>query len=180
MLSSYKITEIFCSIDDFCQDFLPVCQNGLLSSQKRIRPSRLHLSEIMTIQVLFHFSGYRNFKTFYKGYVAHHLRSYFPDLVSYNRMVELKRDSLLPLAIYLKSMATGDCTGISFIDSTPLRVCHNKRIHNHKVFDGLAWPPGGIVPSDGSTVSNFILSPLRLVKSLILCLLREMWMTVNL
>ena len=53
-------------------------------------------------------------------------------------MVELKRDSLAALAIYLKSMATEDCTGISFIDSIPLRVCHNRRIHNHKVVDGLA------------------------------------------
>ena len=91
MLSSHEITEIFCSIDDYCQDFLPIYQKGLLSTKKRIRPSKLHLSEIMTIQVLFHFSGYRNFKTFYTGYVAHHLRSYFPNLVSYNRMVELKR-----------------------------------------------------------------------------------------
>jgi hypothetical protein len=33
-------------------------------------------------------------------------------------------------------MAT--CTGISFIDSTPIRVCHNRRIHNHKVFSGIA------------------------------------------
>lgn len=138
MLSSYKITAIFCSIDDFCKDFLPIYQKGLLSSKKRLRPSKLNLSEIMIVQVLFHFSGYHNFKTFYTGYVTHHLQSYFPNIVSYNRMVELKLDSLIPLAIYLKSMATGDCTGISFIDSTPLRVCHNKRIHNHKVFDGLA------------------------------------------
>lgn len=51
MLSLRKITEIFCSIDDFCHDFWPVYQKGLLSSKKRIRPSKLHLSEIMTIQV---------------------------------------------------------------------------------------------------------------------------------
>ena len=61
MLSSHEITEIFCSIDDYCQDFLPIYQKGLLSTKKRIRPSKLHLSEIMTIQVLFHFSGYRKF-----------------------------------------------------------------------------------------------------------------------
>jgi hypothetical protein len=29
-------------------------------------------------------------------------------------------------------------TGISFIDSTPLPVCHNRRIERHKVFAGLA------------------------------------------
>jgi hypothetical protein len=102
MLSASKITEIFCHIDDFCQDFLPIYEKSLLGAKKRNRASKLHLSEIMTIQVLFHFSGYRNFKTFYSGYVCHHLRSFFPNTVSYNRMVELKRDSLVPLAIYLK------------------------------------------------------------------------------
>ena len=78
-----------------------------MSTKKRVRPSKLHLSEMMTIQVLFHFSGYRNFKTFYNGYVAYHLRSYFPNLVSYNRMVELKRGSLLPLAIWCPTKTEG-------------------------------------------------------------------------
>lgn len=32
----------------------------------------------------------------------------------------------------------GECTGISFIDSTILRVCHNKRIKRNKVFKDLA------------------------------------------
>jgi hypothetical protein len=30
------------------------------------------------------------------------------------------------------------CTGTSFIDSTPLAVCHPARIRQHKVFAGLA------------------------------------------
>lgn len=170
MLSTCKITEIFCSIDDFCIDFMPNYQNRLLSHKKRNKPSRLHLSEIMTIQVLFHYSGYRNFKTFYNGYVKHHLTSYFPNLVSYNRMVELKKESLFPLAVYLKTMATGDCTGISFIDSTPLRVCHNRRIHSHSVFDGLArrghcslgWFYGfklHIITSDIGEIVDFMITP---------------------
>ena len=126
-----------------------------MGTKKRKKASELHVSEIMAIQVLFHFSGYRNFKTFYRGYVCHHLRSFFPNTVSYNRIVEMKRDALIPLAIYLKTMATGACTSISFIDSTPLRVCHNIRIHNHKVF----------VQSAGFMVSNSILLPLKLEKS---------------
>ena len=32
----------------------------------------------------------------------------------------------------------GRCTGISFVDSTPIRVCHNKRIKRNKVFKDLA------------------------------------------
>lgn len=38
----------------------------------------------------------------------------------------------------MKSKATGNCTGISFVDSTPVRVCQNRRIDNHHVLDGLA------------------------------------------
>jgi len=171
MFSMNKVTEIFCSIDDFCLEFIPTFNNHLLSNTKnRNKPSKLSLSEVMTIQVLFHISGFRNFKTFYKGYVCAHLNTWFPDLVSYNRMVELCSESLVPLAIYLKSRATGKCTGISFIDSTPLRVCHNRRIHSHKVFNGLAqrgqcsigWFYGfklHLVTNDMGHVVDFMLTP---------------------
>lgn len=37
-----------------------------------------------------------------------------------------------------KRVLLGKCTGISFVDSTPLRVCKNQRIHIHKVFKGIA------------------------------------------
>jgi hypothetical protein len=39
---------------------------------------------------------------------------------------------LLPLVAYLH-LQMGRCTGISFIDSTPLAVCHNARIPQHRV-----------------------------------------------
>ncbi len=170
MLTATKITEIFCSIDDFCLDFVPKLEKRLLGSKKRNKPGKLSLSEVMTIQVLFQISGYRNFKTFYNTYVCGHLRSFFPDVVSYNRMVELCSGSLLPMAIYLKTQGTGQCTGISFIDSTPLRVCHNRRIHNHKVFEGLAkrghcsigWFYGfklHLITADTGEIIDFMLTP---------------------
>ena len=31
-----------------------------------------------------------------------------------------------------------ECTGVSFIDSFSLNVCHNRRIYSHKVFKGIA------------------------------------------
>lgn len=42
------------------------------------------------------------------------------------------------MVIFLKMKRLGCCTGISFVDSTPLGVCNNKRNYNHKVFDGIA------------------------------------------
>jgi hypothetical protein len=45
--------------------------------------------------------------------------------------------ALLPLGAYLKH-CFGQCRGISFLDSTSLKVCHNRRIPSHRVFQGLA------------------------------------------
>jgi len=133
------ILPIFCDIDDFCQFFEPAWKQRLLTEmpRQRNRHSSLCLSEVMTIIVLFHSSGYRNFKTFYTEYVVKHLRWAFPRLVSYNRFVELMPSALVPLCGYLQTRK-GVCSGISFIDSTSLRVCHNRRIHSHQVFAGCA------------------------------------------
>ncbi len=38
----------------------------------------------------------------------------------------------------MKTCCLGTCTGISFIDSTPIRACKNKRIKQNKVFKGIA------------------------------------------
>jgi hypothetical protein len=62
----------------------------------------------------------------------------FPTLVSYNRFVELQQRVTLPLVLFLKTCRMGSCTGISFIDSTALKVCHIKREHQNRVFDGIA------------------------------------------
>jgi transposase len=127
------------SVDDFCQVFLPFWERTLLQdgSKKRRRPGQLSVSEMMTIIIHFHQSHYRDFKTYYTEHVCEHLRSEFPKLVSYERFVILMPSVLGPLSAYLKSLY-GRCHGISFIDSTALAVCDNHRIHNHKVFAGVA------------------------------------------
>jgi hypothetical protein len=86
----------------------------------------------MTIMVGFHLSGYGTFKYYYLNDVLNYQRSYFPGLVSYNRFVELIQGSLVPLCCFLTSRF-GQCSGISFIDSTKISVCHNRRIGSHKV-----------------------------------------------
>jgi hypothetical protein len=122
--------ELFCSVDDFWQQVAPSWQHDLLTSgqRQRIRLTDMHPSEIMTILILFHQSHYRTFKAYYTEYVHRHLRSEFPILVSYSRFVELMPTILVPLVAYLHTQL-GQCSGISFIDSTPLAVCHNARIH---------------------------------------------------
>ena len=66
------------------------------------------------------------------------MRHMFPKVVSYNRFVELQKHVALPLAIFIKKILVGKCTGISFVDSTTLKVCRNQRIHMHKVFRDIA------------------------------------------
>ena len=51
--------------------------------------------------------------------------------------MELEKEVLLPMTIFIKKVLLGTCTGISFVDSTPLRVCRNQRILIHKTFEGL-------------------------------------------
>lgn len=133
------ILPVFCDIDDFCLLFEPLWQQRLLSHEprQRRRASALCLSEVMTIIVLFHTSSYRNFKSYYTEHVMKHLVWAFPRLPSYNRFVELMPSALIPLCGYLQTRK-GQCSGISFIDSTSLKVCHNRRIHSHKVFEGCA------------------------------------------
>lgn len=139
--SHLDITQIFVDVDDFCQVFEPLLAGLLLPEVSgRCRPkSRLSLSEIMTVLIGFHGSGYRTFKDFYTLQVLSSWKSAMPNLVSYTRFVELMSWALLGLCCFLHS-CRGEVTGLSFIDSTPLKVCHQKRASSHRVFaDFAAW-----------------------------------------
>ena len=142
-----SVEELFCSVDDFCQVFEYQWQSQLLSHNLQVRKRKrsLCLSEVMTILIGFHQSYYRNFKSYYLEKVQIQWQGHFPRLASYNRFVEWIPDTLIPLCGYLRS-CFGTCTGISFMDSTCLKVCwagnppssHNRRINQHKVFKDIA------------------------------------------
>jgi hypothetical protein len=134
-----SILDLFCAVDDFWQQFAPEWEAALLadSVRRRRRAGQMHPSEIMTILIWFHQSHYRTFKAYYTEYVQGHLRAEFPTLPSYTRFVELTPRVLVPLTVYLDTQF-GPCTGLSFIDSTKLSVCHNARIGQHRVFAGRA------------------------------------------
>ena len=141
MLTEDKVTELFFIADEFCKFFdWMMARYTLKNAGKRPyhRETTLSKAEIMLIIILFHDSGYRCFKHFYLDYVCKHLRHLFPKVVSYNRFVELEREVAIPLALFIKRELLGKCTGISFVDSTPIRVCRNQRIHIHRTFKGIA------------------------------------------
>ncbi|WP_065823535.1 IS982 family transposase [Photorhabdus australis] len=133
------LEELFCCVDDFCQKFIPLWEQQLIENNllKRHRMTSLSLSEVMTLLILFHMSHYRHFKAFYTEHVQQYLKTDFPGLVSYNRMITLKKRAIIPLCAFLSSRKQKS-QGIAFIDSTQIAVCHNLRISWNKVFDGVA------------------------------------------
>ena len=137
MINFDKVTDIFCIIDEFCISFKQQT-SGFIIGKASKRPPLMNDSEVMAILLLFHLSGFRCFKHFYIFYVQKHMQSEFPQTLSYNRFVERSQNVLMPLSIFLKTLRLGTCTGISFVDSTPIKVCNNKRIKRNKVFKDIA------------------------------------------
>ena len=131
------LTTIFCHIHDFYPSYEAQKLEEITPSKtKRGRKCQLHPTEIMTLLIYFHHSQFRHFKAFYQ-YIQTHYSKAFPNLVSYNRFVELIPSVIAPMTFFLQSQM-GTITGLSFIDSTHIKVCHNKRIKRNKVFKGLA------------------------------------------
>jgi hypothetical protein len=129
-----SLLELFCDVDDFVLSFTPQWKaTRLADGKQRERAGQLCPSEVMTILIHFHQSHYRTFKAYYMKHVQEHLKKEFPCLVSYQRFIALIPQMIVPLLAYLQSRY-GACTGISFIDSTCLQVCHPKRISGHRVF----------------------------------------------
>lgn len=140
--TDYKITELFCVIDDFCKHFEAENGGKLLlgddTTKCRRRKASLSDSEIMTILLYFHFGTFRKFKHYYLFFIKGTFKTYFPNAVSYNRFVELESRVFFPLMFFLNLRAFGRCTGITFVDSTMIPVCHNLRRYANKVFKGVA------------------------------------------
>ena len=134
-----KLVETYCDVDDFCQLFIPHWQRILLENgeMKRNRACRLSSAEVMTIIIHFHQSHYRDFKNYYLHYVCRQLKPYFPELLSYARFLALMPSVVVPMCSYLTSKL-GKPTGIQFVDSTKIEVCHIMRAKQNKVFEGIA------------------------------------------
>ncbi len=169
VLSNDKITEIFYLVDEFCLEFEQTIKKHTLGNAPKRKP-RMSCSEVITIMILFHSGGFKNMKHFYMFYVQKHQLDLFPHTVSYNRFVELMQAATLPMSVFMKTCCMGEGTGISFIDSTPIRVCKNKRIKRNKVFEGLAQVGKStmgyffgfklhIVINDKGELLNFVITP---------------------
>ena len=132
------LVELYCSVDDFWKFFKSEWGKHLIDRTWPHGPDpELSTPEMMTIVILFHQSHFRNFKHFYCDYVLKFLRKEFPTLISYSRFVHLMQNLFVPLFAFLL-YSRGKITGIAFVDSTKIQICHNKRIRRNKVFSGWA------------------------------------------
>lgn len=165
-----SLTMLYCAVDDFWKSFKQEWEKHLIDTgrSKRGPEPELSISEMMTIVILFHQSNYRTFKHFYSFVREHHKRD-FPNLISYSRFIQIMKTLFIPLFAYLLHRR-GAITGIAFIDSTSIRVCHNKRIPRNKVFKHLAkrgkttagWFYGfklHLIINDRGEILSFLLTP---------------------
>lgn len=136
-MDMHQLTDIFCQLDDFCNTLDDHTQDYMLTGPmrgKRGPSSGLAISEVMTILVMFQRSRVRDFKNFYLGLLCRYYKSYFPKIPCYAHFVRLMQRAIFPLCIFTQLRA-GRQTGIYYIDSSCLPVCHIKRSSRHKVFD---------------------------------------------
>ena len=105
-----ELVALFYIIDEFCKDFEPKWRAERLTSglAHRNKPYRLSLSEILTIIIHFHQSNHKTFKHYYLKYVCVQLKPDFPNLVSYNRFVELMGEVTEPMVTLLVSLLLTD------------------------------------------------------------------------
>lgn len=132
-----KLLEIFIWTDDFVKaiDRMTIPRQ---SGQRRRTPG-LAPSEMLTILIFYHHSGYKCFEYYYNRCVLKDLRDAFPKVPSYTRFVQLIPRCLRLL--YWMGQVCGRLaqpTGTYFVDSKKLPVCDNRRIHSHKVFKDIA------------------------------------------
>lgn len=136
-----KVIEIFCKIDDMTIIFKDFEAKNCLFNSDYIptRKPQLADSEIITILVLYHQSGYKTFKDFYTRFVLRALKSYFPKIVSYDRFLTLMKRVFMTIMGIIQFLCLNmSRNGLYFVDATKLPVCHNRRIKRNRVFDGIA------------------------------------------
>jgi hypothetical protein len=136
------VVQIFVDVDDFCKAYDCHLSAGRLEPLAGHRPGPapgLSDSEIMTLLIFYHHSGYKCFQYYYEECVLGELRSFFPRALSYQRFVELIPRVAVPLYLFCQWCCwRAQKTGIYFADSKKLPVCDNRRIHSNRVFKGLA------------------------------------------
>ncbi len=146
----FDLYYIFVQIDDFINLFFKKDSYRLLynPNRKRNRQCSMTISEIITIMIMFHFSGYKDFKSFFLSEVS---KKDFPNLLSYSRFIQVSKSAFYYLYSSERNIQKAEQNGIYIIDSTKLEVCNFLRKSRNKTFKN--------VEATGKTINascNFI------------------------
>ncbi|WP_018620655.1 IS982 family transposase [Spirosoma luteum] len=171
-ISEEKLIELFIAVDDFVNLFDQwLASRALAPTRQPTRQPELSNSEIITILVYYHHSGYKNFQYYYQRLVQTQMPTYFPRLVTYQRFIDLLPRQVATIHVLTKYLCLlSKRTGCYFADSKKLPVCDNRRIHFHRVFKDIAsrgksstgWFYGlklHLVINQLGQVMNFLLTP---------------------
>ena len=132
--SENKLIEIYCFVDE-CVQFLNAYFQDHFPEHKHVYKSGLSMSEMVTIQVLYHLSGYKCFECFYKSLEYNYLGLYFPKLPNIKSFYERqKKTSVYLIGVLLMKSSLSQKNGIFFIDSTKIEVCKPLRMSRNKTF----------------------------------------------
>lgn len=135
-MNSTKLTEIFIECDDFIKGIKEFMDRQSLpcpDEKSRNRARQMSESEMMTIVIYYHYSGFKCFKWYYNFVIRKLFKSYFPNAFSYSRFIQLMAELNLYLAFFMTACRLSVPTKGNYIDSKKLVVCHNRRIKKHRV-----------------------------------------------
>src|SRR5688500_17230054 len=130
-----RIVEVFCEVDDFCKAFLPHWEAFLIGTggpAPRGPQPALSTSEIITLLLVLHSSGFKYLKSFYHGFAE--------PLATFPACPVTSTSSPCRKVFSCRWCSFSSATWgprPEFITSTP-PPCDNHRINRHKVFAGLA------------------------------------------
>lgn len=139
-VSENLLLKIYVETDDLLKGFQHWSEQKALGRFLiHKRQPRLSASEICTILVGYHLSGYKCFEYYYRECILKTYLNCFPKAPSYGRFV-YHTVWVLPLLLLLLLFKCAQSlrSGYYFIDSKKLEVCHLRREREHKVFKGIA------------------------------------------
>ncbi len=139
IINQDKVIEIFFNVDEFCKEFTEFISQKHIEekSPRSNRKPCLSESEIMTLLILYHLSGFKCFQYYYQQCVLKTMKTYFPKALSYEWFISLLPRVTFHLFAFVQKCRCVADQGENYVDSKPLVVCHNRRIYQNKVFKGM-------------------------------------------
>jgi len=127
------LIELFIDVDDFCNT------HEKWKTTHELKKLTTAFETALKSDNYYHQSGYKCFEYYYKRLVLPVLKPYFPKIVGYKYFLSLIEKCFETIFLFLQwQVKSSEPTGIYYVDSKRLPVCHNRRIHSHKVFKDIA------------------------------------------